>query len=56
MYFVLRIISGPRVKFVDRKIFLNPAVVYATDPSKAVVLVLFLLCVALWFLLRGVSC
>ena len=31
-------------------------VVYATDRSKAVVRVLFLFCVALWFILRGASC
>ena len=29
---------------------------YATDRSKAVVPVLFLLCVALWFILRGALC
>ena len=31
-------------------------VVYATNRSKAVVPVLFLFCLALWFILRGVSC
>ena len=31
-------------------------VVYATDRSKAVEPVLFLSCVALWFILRGASC
>ena len=31
-------------------------IVYATDRSKAVVPVLFLFCVALWFILRGASC
>ena len=35
------------MKFVDRKRSLIPAVVYATDRSKAVVPVLFLSCVAL---------
>ena len=30
--------------------------VYATDRFKVVVPVLFLLCVALWFILRGASC
>ena len=35
------------------KIFLNPTVVYATDHSKAVVPVLFLFCVPLWFILRA---
>ena len=34
----------------------QPQVAYATDCSKGMVLVLFLFCVALWFLLRGVSC
>ena len=29
---------------------------YATDRSRAVVPVLFLFCVALWFILRGASC
>ena len=38
------------------KIFLTPTVVYATYRSKAVVPVLFLFCVALWFILRGASC
>ena len=31
-------------------------VVYATDRSKVAVPVLFLFCVALWFILRGTSC
>ena len=37
------------------KIFFNPtpAVVYATDRSKAVVPGMFLFCVALWFILRA---
>ena len=38
------------------KICLTPQVIYATDRSKAVVPMLFLLCVALWFILRGASC
>ena len=50
--FVLRITSGPNVKFVDRKKSLSSPVVYAADRSKAVVL----FCVALWFIVRGVSC
>ena len=33
-----------------------PRVVYASDRSKAVVPVLFLFCMALWFILRGASC
>ena len=51
---VLRVTSGPRVKLAGRKSALTtppppPPVVYSTDRSKAVVLVLFLLFVALWF-------
>ena len=42
--FVLRIISGPRVKFVQRKAFKPRG---STDRSKAVVPMLFLFCVAL---------
>ena len=45
--FVLRIRSGPRVKFTGSK---------STDRSKSVVPVLFLFCVALWLILRGSSC
>ena len=40
IYFVLRITSVPRMKFVDSKMYLNSPVVYATDRSKAVVSVL----------------
>ena len=50
---VLRVASGPRVKLAGRKSALNPTVVYSTDRSKAVVPVLVLLFVALWFILRG---
>ena len=59
---VLRVASGPRVKSASRKSALTPpppppptprTVVYATDRSKAVVPVLVLLFVALWFILRG---
>ena len=50
---VLRVTSGPRVKLVGRKNALNPPVVYSTDRSKAVVPVLVLLFVPLWFILRG---
>ena len=38
-YFVSRITSGPRVKYVDSKKSLNPPVVCATDRSNEVVLV-----------------
>ena len=50
---VLRVASGPWVKLVSCKSALNPPVVYSTDRSKAVVPVLVLLFVALWFILRG---
>ena len=40
---VLRVASGPRVMLASSKNALNPPVVYSTDRSKAVVLVLFLL-------------
>ena len=50
---VLRVASGPRVKLASCKSALNTSVVYSTDPSKAIVLVLILLFVALWFILRG---
>ena len=49
---VIRVASGPREKLVGCKSALNPLVVYSIDRSKAVVLVLFLLFVALralWF-------
>ena len=41
------------MKLAGRKSALNPAVVYSTDRSKAVVPVFVLLYVAFWFLLRG---
>ena len=50
---VLRVASGPRVKLASCKSALKPPVVYSTDRSKAMVLVLGLLFVALWFILRG---
>ena len=50
---VLRVASGPRVNLASCKSALNPPVVYSTDRSKAVVPVLVLLFVALWFILRG---
>ena len=48
---VLRVASGPRVKLSGCKSALNPPMVYSTDRSKAVVPVLVLLFVALWFIL-----
>ena len=50
---VLRVASGPRVKLASSKSALNPPVVYSTDRSKAVVPVLVLFFLALWFILRG---
>ena len=50
---VLRVTSGPMVKLVGCKSASNPPVVYSTDSSKAVVPVLVLVFVALWFILRG---
>ena len=50
---VLRVALGPRVKVASCKSALNPPVVCSTDRSKAVVPVLVLLFVALWFILRG---
>ena len=51
--YVLRVASVPRVKLASCKSALNPPVVCSTDRSKAVVPVLVLLFVALWFILRG---
>ena len=54
---VLRVASGPRVKIASCKSALTPPppppVVYSSDRSKAVVPVLVLFFVALWFILRG---
>ena len=50
---VLRVASEPRVKLASCKSALNPPVVCSTNRSKAVVPVLVLLFVALWFILRG---
>ena len=50
---VLRVALGPRVKLASCKSALNLTVVCSTDRSKAVVPVLVLLFVALWFILRG---
>ena len=51
--YVLRVTSGPRVKLASCKSALHAQVVCSTDRSKAVVPVLVLLLVALWFILRG---
>ena len=54
---VLGVASGPRVKLASCKSALTPhpptPVFYSTDRSKAVVPVLVVLFVALWFILRG---
>ena len=50
---VLRVESGPRVKLASCKSAFNPPVVCSTDRSKAVVPVLVLLFIALWFILQG---
>ena len=50
---VLRVASGPRVKLASCTSALNTPMVCSTDRSKAVVPVLVLLFVALWFILRG---
>ena len=50
---VLRVTSGSRVKLAGRISALNPLVVYSADRSKALVQVLVLLFVALWFILQG---
>ena len=51
--FLCIVTSGPRVKLASCKSALNPSVVYSTDRSKAVIPMLVLLFVALWFILRG---
>ena len=53
---VLGVASGSRVKLASCKSALNPPVVYSIDLSEAVVPVLVLLFVALWFILRGDYC
>ena len=50
MYFCIKSSIGTQASC---KSALNPTVVYSTDLSKAVVPVLVLLFVALWFILRG---
>ena len=47
---VLSVASGPRVKLASYKIALNQ---YSTDRSEAMVPVLIIQSVALWFILRG---
>ena len=51
--FRIRLLGLSRMKLASCKSALNPPVVCSTDRSKAVVPVLVLLFVALWFILRG---
>ena len=51
--FLLGVASGPRVGLAGCRCSLSPPVVYSTGRSGAVVPVLVLLFVALWFILRG---
>ena len=53
---VLRVASGPSVKLASCKSALNPPVVYSTGRSKAVVPVLVLFFVDLWFILEAICC
>ena len=53
---VLRVVSGLRKKLASCKSALNLPVVCFTDHSKAVVPVLVLLFVALWFILEAICC
>ena len=57
MYFCIKKYIGTQGEVCRQlKIFTSPSpVVYATDRSKAVVPVLFLFCVALWFILRALN-
>ena len=50
---VLGVASGPKVNLASCGGALSPPMVYSTDCSKAVVPLLVLLFVALWFILRG---
>ena len=50
---VLRVASGLKMKLASCKSALNPTMIYSTDRSKAVVPVLVLLFVVLWFIVRG---
>ena len=55
IYLIFCYTNSPRGWLASCKSASNPAVVYSTDSSKAVVPVLVLLFVALWFILRGDS-
>ena len=53
MYFCMRSKIGTQGGWPAVKVLYNPPVVYCTDRSKAVFLVLVLLFVVLWFIPRG---
>ena len=53
MYLCFKRSVGTKVKLASCKSVLNSPVVCSTERSKAVVQVLVLLLVALWFILRG---
>ena len=53
MYFCIKSSIGTQGEVGSCKSALNPPVVCSTDRSKAVVPVLVLLILALWFILRG---
>ena len=53
MCFCIKSSIGTQGELASCKSALNPPVVYSIDRSKAVVPVLVLLFVALWFILRG---
>ena len=56
VFSVLRLTLGPKVKLAGRKSALNHPVVYSTDRSKAVVLVLFLLFVFFVYIVYVLWC
>ena len=55
-YLLIYFTSGPRVKICRQLKCFKPPVTYVTNCSKAMVLLLFLFCVALWVLVRSNSC
>ena len=52
MYFCIKKYIGTQGEVCRQLKIFNPQVVYATDPSKAAVPVLFLFCEALWCILH----
>ena len=55
MYFCIKKYIGTHGEVCRVKNILKPPVVYGTDRSMAVVPVLFLFCVALWFILQALD-